>query len=251
MTRPLVIPFAVCITLACYSVAGAQSTHTASAHPAHWSYAGAEGPDAWASLDHAFATCSTGVRQSPIDLSATSSEEAPANIAFNYARDGATVANNGHTIQATFGHAGTMRYNGKDYQLLQLHYHAPSEHIIDGKPAALEIHMVHRAADGTLAVVGTLFDVDTTEDSVVAALIRGAHGSKALIDPAQLVAPDASYFAYDGSLTTPPCSEGVKWIVLRAHRSLTKAQLAALQHVLGPNARPVLPRSGRKVVVAQ
>ena len=121
----------------------------------------------------------------------------------------------------------------------------------NGKPAALELHMVHRAADGTLAVVGTLFDVGASEDSVVAALIRGAHGETMTIDPARLVEPHASYFEYDGSLTTPPCSEGVKWIVQLWHRSVSAKQIAALQHVLGANARPALPLSGRKVVIAQ
>jgi carbonic anhydrase len=225
----------------------------AATHESHWTYSGITGPTEWGRLDGAFAQCGTGLRQSPVDLDTATSDPADTELRVSYNPARASIANNGHTVQATFENAGTLAWGDQQFRLLQLHYHRPSEHTINGKPADLEVHLVNRSANGDLVVVGVLFDQGVAADSMVAALIRGGlqHGSmpiESVIDP-RLVVPDVrSYFTYEGSLTTPPCSEPVRWIVLRDRRVISPEQLHALERMLEPNARPVMPLGDRRVL---
>ena len=217
---------------------------------AHWSYAGADGPDAWSTLAPEYSACRTGRFQSPLDLDNAVFDGNLSALRLEYTPAVAEIANNGHTVQATFRDGGVMHWGDREYKLLQLHHHRPGEHTVAGRPADLEIHLVHRAADGSFAAVALLLDEGAAPSAVVGALIAaGAAGDPILrdIDPASILPADLGYITYDGSLTTPPCSEGVRWIVLRERGSVSRGQLARLGALLPPNARPALPAAGRHI----
>ncbi len=165
--------------------------------------------------------------------------------------------NNGHTIQVAVPPGSTITVGGHAYELQQLHFHAPSEEAISGKRAPLVAHLVHEDAEGKLAVVAVLFDVGAESAAlrpVFAKLpvkpetettLAGAKLDEAAILPSKL-----GYYAFEGSLTTPPCSEGVRWMVLREHATISKAQLAAFKKLYPANARPLQPTNGREIQVS-
>jgi carbonic anhydrase len=236
---------------------GAEVADTAQTAPnaaPHWSYAGAEGPTAWNALSPEFATCGIGGEQSPIDVSSAVVDQALPHIALESGERAVSVVNNGHTLQANVADGGTLQLGDQAYRMIQFHYHVPSEHVIHGRPAAAEIHFVHRDSANKLAVVGLLLDEGTTANPLVDALPQGAalpqsDSVAAKVDPAGGLPSDHSYASYAGSLTTPPCSEGVKWIVLMTRGSLTRSQLAQLDGALGRNARPTMPVGARTVKI--
>lgn len=217
----------------------------------HWTYAGEHGPAHWADLDPAYATCAVGQYQSPIDLGA-GGEEASAPVEAQYETIPLTVLNNGHTVQITAEAAGRLQSSGTTYDLVQVHFHAPSEHVIDGRPVPVEAHFVHKAADGRLAVLG-VFVVAGAENPALAALLphMPATATPAQTFPAvsidlnMLLPADRSVYRYGGSLTTPPCTEGVAWHVLKAPVTASPLQIETLSQVLHGNARPVQPLNGR------
>lgn len=226
------------------------------AHPAHWTYAGSEGPEHWGELDPAFSLCKTGHRQTPIDLHVGAQSDATLGpIAFAYAPTPLRILNNGHTVQVEVTSASTLRAVGKTWKLIQFHAHAPSEHTVDGESFALEVHFVHKDDDGRLAVVGVLF-VEGAESKALAPYFAYAPHDVApavdvpeeKIDLAALFPAKAPYFHYVGSLTTPPCSEGVEWFVLAHPQQIGKGQLAAFAEAEhGPTNRPVQPVFARDV----
>ncbi|MEZ4502375.1 MAG: carbonic anhydrase family protein [Dehalococcoidia bacterium] len=226
---------------------------TESAHEApHWTYAGETGPEMWGSLADDWAMCSTGTSQSPINISA-SLPIGLTDVQFDYVPSALTVINNGHTIQGNVAEGSGVMVDGERYELLQFHFHAPSEHEIDGKPAAMEVHFVHRNAEGELAVIGALYQLgehNPTLDGVWAALPTTTE-DEVHIDGfvAEALLPlDRSVFRYSGSLTTPPCSEGVKWHVITTPLSASAEQVEAFINIVGDNARPVQPLNGRSVL---
>jgi carbonic anhydrase len=225
----------------------------APAHPKHWSYGGEGGPDHWAELTPENAPCSKGVQQSPIDLSgamvATVDTPHPKWIPVH----GGTVVNNGHTIQVDVGNAGGIRLNGVDYSLKQFHFHHPSEHTIDGKSFPLEVHLVHASAEGKLAVVGVMFETGPANASLdsVWATAPGRQGKAAVafeIDASKLMPKAGPAYRYEGSLTTPPCSETVSWTVMAEPQTASAAQIAAFSEIFPWNARPVQPLNRRYVL---
>jgi carbonic anhydrase len=208
-----------------------------------WSYEGATGPESWGSLSSEFSLCAAGHKQSPINITAAVVARLQA-LQFEYHPARAVVTNNGHTVQASFAPGNSVRVGNDQYSLLQFHYHHPSEHLIGDVALPLEVHLVHRNAAGQLAVVGVLFEEGGTPNAALNAMLQAepkevGREATVQIDPAELLPQDHSYFTYDGSLTTPPCSEAVKWIVLGARESVTHEQIIALQHLVAPNARPV------------
>lgn len=220
----------------------------------HWSYSGEEGPQQWGNLSAEYATCGTGQMQSPVDLGdidATGSIK----LAAVYKPVPLVILNNGHTIQFNTDGAGMLSEAGIAYDLLQVHFHAPSEHVIKGEPAPLEAHFVHRSADGALSVIG-VFIVEGAANPALATLIAhlptkvtpATPIKGATIDPNDLLPADMAMYRYMGSLTTPPCSEGVNWHVLSTSVTASKEQIAKLSAALHMNARPVQPLHDRLLV---
>ena len=220
--------------------------------PPHWSYTEHGGAAKWGSLAPDYATCGVGKLQSPIDIKGAKKADLPP-ILVAYKPGEAKVVNNGHTIQVTVPPGGTITVGGQAYELQQFHFHAPSEEAIAGKRAPLVAHFVHKDADGKLAVIAVLFDVGGESAAlkpVFAKLPAKPETDMTLaeaIDPAAVLPAKLGYYTFEGSLTTPPCSEGVRWLVLQQHATVSKAQLAAFKKLYPANARPLQPANGREI----
>ena len=220
----------------------------------HWTYSGGEGPEHWASIDSDFALCSAGRQQSPIDLSGAAQRDV-ANPQTAYTATDARIVNNGHTIQVELRAGSSLILDGVTYQLIQFHFHSPSEHTIGGQSFPVEVHLVHRSDSGALAVIGVLVSGGTGNDalaSLIAAMPTKA-GKEARLsapfDPTVLLPLDRRAYRYAGSLTTPPCSEGVSWVVMANPIQASGPQIAALARVLQGNSRPPQPGNGREIVL--
>lgn len=220
-----------------------------------WGYSGEKGAENWGQLAPQFATCSSGKNQSPIDISgAVEAELKPLELAYTTAPN--EIVNNGHTIQVNIAAGSKLLVDGKEFELKQYHFHTPSENKVSGKAYPFEVHLVHADAQGNLAVVGVFFEYGESNQTLAALwqqLPKQAGESVALKDVAMNVADilpaEQDYYRFTGSLTTPPCSEGVRWFVMQQPVSASKQQvadfLAAVKH---ENARPVQHINARKVI---
>ena len=213
---------------------------TGFASEGHWSYEGSTGPEKWGSLDAAAAACSAGSQQSPVDITApVSARQPPLNISWSKRPD--TIVNNGHTIQLDFAEGGTLHMGDRQYALKQFHFHHPSEHLIEGKRFAMEVHFVHAGTDG-LAVVGVLMVAGKPNamfKRIVSTMPREEGSSDAAdrnIDPGGLLPTERAYYHYEGSLTTPPCSETVDRIVLTHPLEVDEDDIARFSQAV-PNER--------------
>ncbi len=218
----------------------------------HWGYEGHGGPENWGKLSPEYATCGTGKAQSPIDISGQSGDTDAIKTFYN--ETPVNILNNGHTIQLNFAAGSRLQSAGQDYKLLQLHFHSSSEHTIDGKSYPLEMHLVHQSADGTLAVVGVMFEKGA-ENTELAKIwdnmpekAGGVITSENTVDVNKLIPDMRTYTRYDGSLTTPPCSEGVKWHVLTTPLEMSEDQVGKFLSTVHKNNRPVQPLNGRKLL---
>lgn len=217
-------------------------------------YAGSEGPEHWGILSKEYALCREGKSQSPINITGERDMKLSA-IEFHYqASVNSEVINNGHTIQVNYHPGSYAVIGGKKYNLLQFHFHSPSEHKVHGKHADMVSHLVHKSDDGHLAVVGVLFDKSRNNDFLtpVWGSMPSTQGKATVagsIDINRLLPADKGYFHYSGSLTTPPCSEGVSWNVLKSHVSVGSAQVTAFTSIFPTSIRPVQPINGRTVGV--
>ncbi|MGQ7959338.1 carbonic anhydrase [Pseudomonas sp. SP16.1] len=219
----------------------------------HWTYAGKAGPEHWARLDPGYETCALGHSQSPIDIRNATRAALP-RIAFNYEASPAEVLNNGHTVQVNLANAGGIEIDGKAYRLVQFHFHTPSEEHIAGRAFPMVAHFVHQAADGRLAVVAVLLKEGEENQALgeVFDAMPAKAGEKIVLAgsfaPQAVLPPQQGYYAFAGSLTTPPCSENVQWRVLKQPVELSHAQLAQFQRLYPMNARPVQPLNGRQLL---
>ncbi len=219
---------------------------------AHWGYQGAHGAQHWGDIEAGFAECKLGKEQSPIDIRGAKKSALSA-IAFGYAQSDAEIVNNGHTVQVNLTAGGTVTLDGAEYKLLQFHFHTPSEEKIKGKAYPMVAHLVHKNAEGQLAVVAVLFKQgkeNAALKGVFDALPAKEGETRALsggFNPADILPADRAYYKFMGSLTTPPCSEGVHWQVLKQPVEISKAQIAAFRKLYKMNARPVQPLNGRKI----
>lgn len=223
------------------------------AEGAHWSYEGEHGPAKWGDLDAANKACSVGSQQSPIDIdNAMQARLTPLNL--RWAAKADTIVNNGHTIQLNFDEGSTLKLDGTVYKLLQVHFHRPSEHMIGGKNFPMEAHFVHRAENGGLAVVGVLMVTGRPNQAfhqIVAAMPKEEGPAVKLdtrIDPRAFLPARPAYYRYSGSLTTPPCSEVVQWLVLATPIHVAEADVAAFAKLYPMNARPVQKLDRRYVL---
>jgi len=224
----------------------------------HWSHhKGPNGPENWKNLCEGFAECG-GKKQSPIDINTQNVEKATGLKApeFHFGKTKTDIINNGHTVQFNVDKGNMVKLNGKDYELLQFHYHALSEHTINGKHAPLEVHFVLKHSDNDLAVIGVLFK-EGQENELFKRFLdkfpteKGTYKSDDTIDLMSLLPKDKSYYYYNGSLTTPPCTQIVSWYVLKEPMEASKEQIEKFSKILDQNYRPVMPLNGRKVVLFQ
>jgi carbonic anhydrase len=221
---------------------------------AHWGYSGGQGPDHWGELDPGYAACATGKKQSPIDL-ANFTEADLENIAFAYKPGTTEILNNGHTVQINYAAGSSITVDGRVFELKQFSFHAPSENTINGKHFPLESHLVHADKEGNLAVVAVMFEMGRNNAMLSPLWMKmpdKAGDSNALPKPydvSAMLPSDRDYYRYDGSLTTPPCSEGVLWLVLKQPAIASKPQIDRFTKVMGhPNNRPVQPVNARQVL---
>lgn len=210
----------------------------------HWDYDGGDGPEDWDKVSHDYKVCGEGHEQSPIDLTGGVDAEV-ANIALHWTPAAWQVVNNGHTLQVEGGNGGYALIDGERFDLLQFHFHTPSEHAIDGRRFPMEAHFVHKAADGRLAVIGVMM-MPGGPNPLFSAIMNKApaeEGGAALgqIDQRGLVSPINGVYRYQGSLTTPPCSETVLWTVLTIPVLVQEADIAAFAKLFPMNARPLQP----------
>lgn len=234
----------------------------ASARPVHWGYQGEAGPASWSTLSPVYALCGEGKGQSPIALT-SGGTTAGARWSFNY---GSTLfkmahnehveelVDNGHTIQVSVEEGSSLTLNGRDYTLKQFHFHTPSEHTLDGKNLPMEMHLVHQDSAGGFAVVSILFEEGKANANIakLVANLPAAKGDTVTVANERLdlkvhLPSTEKAFHYVGSLTTPPCSEQVQWLVLQERISVSKEQVAAFAALIGPNNRPVQPLNTRTV----
>lgn len=215
----------------------------------HWDYAH---QDDWDEMGADAKVCDTGSRQSPIELTTTSLIDEP-DIVVNYASASSLFHNNGHTLQLDIPAGQFATIGGMRYDLLQAHFHDPSEHHLDGKTYAMELHFVHKNAAGGLAVLGVLMNEGAANAALAplwAAMPTAIGKEKSTMvdfDPNALLPADRVHFKYEGSLTTPPCSEGVAWHVLRTPIDVSAEQVAAFKAVVGENARAMQKVNDRPV----
>lgn len=233
---------------------GAAAAETAAAHGAaagahaapHWGYSGEGAPERWGQLSPDFRVCELGLEQTPIDLRGTVKAEI-GGLELGYRAMPLRVLNNGHTIQVNCESGSAVRINGKSYDLLQFHFHHPSEHLLAGKGFDLECHFVHRDASGNLAVVGVFVRPGAANAAIepIWQAMPDKEGPEragdVAIEPAALLPRGREYFRYSGSLTTPPCSEGVLWTVFKDPIEASPEQIRRFAQLFPVNARPVQP----------
>jgi carbonic anhydrase len=229
-----------------------------------WHYEGDEGPSHWGTISAKFASCLSGRAQSPIDIVApvrrTTSDVIllkfpPTSLRIVHQDHVADAINNGHTIQVNYSEGDTLTVGSSAYQLVQYHFHAPSEHTVNGMQFPMEMHLVHASADGQLAVIGVFIvegEQNSAFDPIWANLpvVKGVenHLEHVKVDVDALLPKARTTYRYDGSLTTPPCSEGVKWLVMTTPIALSKRQIGAFTALFHGNNRPVQQLNGRSIL---
>ena len=222
------------------------------APPPHWSYDGEEGPDAWSDLTPEFARCSTGARQSPIDIR-DGIRVSLDPVLFDYKPTAFRVLDNGHTIQVNLGQGNSIEVLGHRYDLVQFHFHRPSEERVNGKQYDMVAHLVHKDIDGRLAVIAVLLERGGAQPIVQAVwnnlpLEKGEEQvARAPLDLNVLLPAERGYFTYMGSLTTPPCSEGVLWMVMKNPVPISPDQIGIFARLYPMNARPIQSAGGRLI----
>lgn len=219
-------------------------------HGSHWDYEGEAGPAQWGKLNPAWAKCATGTRQSPIDIRDGMRLDLE-KIEFDYRPGPFSVVNNGHTVQVNVSSGNRITITGRTYELDQFHFHRPSEERVNGKGFAMVAHLVHKDAEGRLAVVALLIEEGATNPVVQNVwnnmpLEKNEPVRPAIqLDVAQMLPARRDYYTYMGSLTTPPCSEGVLWLVMKEPIQLSSQQIAIFSRLYPMNARPIQADSGR------
>ncbi|MGA2608537.1 MAG: carbonic anhydrase family protein [Terriglobia bacterium] len=247
----LFLGFGLVNTSTCADRAFAQTPATAPAH--HWSYSGPGSPAHWGDLDPDFALCKDGKRQSPINIKKARKADLPP-IQFDYKPTPLRIVNNGHSIQINYGPGSTIMIGGKQYMLVQFHFHRPSEEEIGGKHFEMVVHMVHKDDAGNAAVVAVLLKsgnespfIQKLWDNLPKEADKEMVVTNVTVNIAELLPANQNYYSFAGSLTTPPCSEGVSWYVLKTPVEVSARQVAAFAKFYPDNARPIQPTNGREI----
>ncbi|WP_169053609.1 carbonic anhydrase [Alteraurantiacibacter aquimixticola] len=222
-----------------------------------WEYEGPRGADRWGQLHPDFEMCERGIMQSPIELgqgNATGDIE----LDVNWSAGPLTMLNNGHTVQANFAPGSSITSGGTVFNLVQVHFHTPSEHTLNGEHFPMVAHFVHASDAGELAVVGVMYEAGDAHaemqklvDAAPAETQEATAVEGVTLDPNMLLPEDMAIYRYMGSLTTPPCSEGVNWHVVAQPVEVSQTQLDAMEAIMGMNARPVQLLNGRLLVAPE
>lgn len=229
------------------------SLAVASSHNAHWSYSKETGPTHWGDLSEKFFLCKEGKNQSPIDIDRVVEAELP-KLDIVYSGNSVSVVNNGHTIKIETQGTNRVVVDGITFNLKQFHFHTPSENFIKGKQFPMEAHFVHLDKDNNILVIGIMFKEGKRNVALDKFLSKVSKkiNQKVLLDemfnPAELFPKKLDYYRFNGSLTTPPCSEGVRWIVLKNSVEASADQLEAMRKIMGKNNRPIQPINARYII---
>ena len=242
--------FLLCIAFAWFGNSAFADAHL------HWAYAGKEGPANWGMLGDEYAACKTGTWQAPIDIPVHQAIRNDSPITPRYKPSAGEVANNGHTIQIGLIDGGSVALLGKEYPIVQFHFHTPAEEKLAGKRYPLNAHLVHKSADGKIAVIGVFFKIGAENPALKTIFLTMPFEEVSIplqqhFDLGNLLPSTLSYYRYDGSLTMPPCSEGVTFYILKTPLELSQRQLQAFQKLFPMNARPVMPVNGRMIFVSR
>ncbi|MBD2771282.1 carbonic anhydrase [Iningainema tapete] len=220
----------------------------------HWGYIGESGSQNWGNLSAEFQLCKTGLQQSPIDLQGAIAAQLSA-IEFDYQDSPLRIVNNGHTIQVNYESGSSIKLDGETFNLVQFHFHDPSEHTINKKPFDMELHLVHRSEAGALAVIGVL--LKQGQHNAALQPIWDAFPNRnepeqvvktVKVNAGQFLPKNQKFYRYFGSLTTPPCSQGVNWIVMQQPIEISQDQIQKFANLISIDARPVQPRNNRFVL---
>jgi carbonic anhydrase len=212
----------------------------------HWDYANSHQSQDWANLNKKYKKCSTGKMQSPINLSLEQSIRMKHKISINYHDDYAQIIDDGHTIKEVFSSRNYINIDNKQYFLKQLHFHNHSEHSLEGIYYPAEVHFVHQSEDGQLAVLGIFIELTNKKNSSYG-FFKNIGKGRSLVKLSKILKLNGGHFYYTGSLTTPPCSENVKWIILDKHISVNYSQLKHFTKHYKNNYRPTNEKKGHKL----
>jgi carbonic anhydrase len=240
-----------------FAFAAACPLCTTGARADDWGYSGSHAPKYWSKLSPEFQACSAGTMQTPVDLRATVTGAADS-VTRSYQKMPLNIVNNGHTIQVNAAPGSFCTIDGEKFELVQFHIHHPSEHLLAGKTKPLEIHYVHQNAAGALGVLGVFYAPGSRSlaafEPIWAAMPKAAGPARDVagvtIDPGALFPASGRHFRYQGSLTTPPCSEGVTWVVYTDTVETARAQIVQFAQLFPNNARPVQPLNRRSLLLA-
>ena len=221
----------------------------------HWGYSGHGGPEEWGKLSSDYAVCGSGKNQSPINLTGMIEADLEP-IKFNYRNVTLSVENNGHTIKVDYPEGSSIQIDGKTFNLLQFHFHTPSENQIEGRSFPMEAHLVHSDKDGSLAVVAVMFEkgganpvISAIWDHMPQKAEEKVADSSVTIDVNKMMPVKRDYYRFNGSLTTPPCTEGVRWLVLKNSVPASAEQFGKYGKTMhGDTNRPVQPVNARPVL---
>jgi len=229
--------------------------HASKHHGAHWGYEGKTGPEHWGAMSEKFKACSEGKTQSPVDIKGAKGTSQN-KLVLHYGDTKINILNNGHSIQVNYDKGSYITVNGKRYDLAQFHFHGPSEHTVNGKHSPMEMHLVHTSKDGGFAVVGVLIekgDKNKAFSGVWKDLPEEAGDKETLsatVNVKDLLPADKAFYNYTGSFTTPPCTEGVAWFMMKDTVKLSGKQLKAFREIMHGDNRPVQPLNGRVITTS-
>lgn len=238
---------ALALALALAGCAATTDGATPASAPGPWSYEGATGPAAWGELSEDYAVCRTGREGSPVDLRGAIPARLGA-LDLGWRPVWGDIVDTGQGIQVNVADAGGFALGGHRYEMLQFHVHTPAEHLLHGRRFPLEVHFVHRRDDGLLGVIGVFIEEGAANPVLGSVLDRIGGRTAAPIDLTRLLPRDRDFYRYAGSLTTPPCSETVDWVVMEEPISASRAQIAAFARHYADNARPVQPLHRRFIL---
>ena len=224
-----------------------------------WTYSGDKGPEHWGELEPAYGACARGDKQSPVALSEAMAVSVPCEpLRFRYRSSALYITNDGRALRLGYDRGSFLVWDGLSYELVELRFHVPAEHVIDGHQADAELQLIHGNNRGDIAVVAVPLIAGPRVNQILRRVLDNApsrpgesfHGRNVGVNPLFLLPGRKDYFVYDGSLTQPPCTEGVRWFVLHTPLEVAAADMERLARLVGQNARPLQHMAGRQVIKA-